>query len=317
MIFINVKGAPGIQKAHKIWIERLKSFSQAQEIRDLDFDFKLIFCSEIVCLPVHFFWVSVLRKMLGLRTVGIFHGFANKQHYSFSKYHFLKIAQWVTWRTTFLRIYNSRMTLETLMKQFRSEMQHNDHVIYPAHSSYTYSGQAVFKRPNIVYFGRMVTSKNVHRIIQKFKDSEIKHSHRLILAGGYIDENVRSELKKLTNEDGIKYIGEYRGHLSLKDLLNQAECDSGFFISWNDQEPFGLVYQEAIELNLLPLLPVQIGFAELLDDKLVEQLTFNSLESAFSSISIISSKVNLVECKMPLDDDICKFLNYTVDYCGF
>lgn len=317
MIFVNVKGAPGIQKAHKIWIERLKSFSQAPEVRDLDFDFKLIFSSEIVCLPVHFFWVSALRKMLGLRTVGIFHGFANMQHYSLSKYHFLKLAQWVTWRTTYLRIYNSRITLETLMEQFRSEVQQNDHVIYPAHSSYTYSDQAVFKRPNIVYFGRMVSSKNVHLIIQKFKDSEIKHSHRLILAGGYIDKNVRSELEKLKNEDGVEYIGEYSSHLSLKDLLKQAGCDSGFFISWNNQEPFGLVYQEAIELNLLPLLPVQIGFTELLDEKLLEQLTFNSLESAFSAISIINFKINLVECKMPLNDDILKFLNYTIVHSVF
>ena len=317
MIFINVKGSPGIQKAHNIWIERLKNFGHAQEIRDLDFEFKLIFCSEIVCLPVHFFWVSALRKLFGLRSVGIFHGFANLQHYSFSKYHFLKFAQWITWRTTYLRIYNSRLTLETLMQQFRSEMQHNDHVIYPAHLSYTYSDQAVFKRPNIVYFGRMVTSKNVHLIIQNFKDSEIKHSHRLILAGGYVDKNVRSELKKLTNEDGIKYIGEYSGHSSLKGLLKQAGCESGFFISWNNQEPFGLVYQEAIELNLLPLLPVQIGFTELLDDKLVEQLTFNSLQSAFSTISTISSKVNLHECKMPLKDDINKFFNYTIDDCEY
>jgi glycosyltransferase involved in cell wall biosynthesis len=163
----------------------------------------------------------------------------------------------------------------------------------------------------------MVTSKNVHLIIQNFKESEIKHSHRLILAGGYVDKNVRSELKKLTNEDGIKYIGEYSSHSSLKSLLKQVGCDSGFFISWNNQEPFGLVYQEAIELNLLPLLPVQIGFTELLDDKLVEQLTFNSLENAFSAISTISPKVSLHECQMPLKDDINKFFNYTVDDRGY
>jgi hypothetical protein len=161
----------------------------------------------------------------------------------------------------------------------------------------------------------MVAAKTVHLIIQKFKNSELKHSHNLILAGGYMDKAVQSELNKLTNDDQITYIGKYNGHLSLKRRLKNIGCDNGFFISWNTQEPFGLVYQEAIELNLLPVFPIHIGFTEILKNSLAKQLSFSSLESAFSAIHKIPLEFNLQECKEPPADDIQKFLNYTADDC--
>ena len=317
MIFINVKNAPGLQKAHRIWIKRMKHFVDDRYVRDQDFILKLLFCSEVVCLPVHFFWLAAIRKILGLRTVGVFHGFANIQHYSFIRYHFLKIAQWITWKTTSLHIYNSKFTFETLMQQFRSEKKQNDFVIYPAHKSYCFSKDINAKGDNILYFGRMVTAKNVHLIIENFRNSEIKDSYKLILAGGFMDKAIARELHNLKNNAQIQYIGGYDDHLSLRDKLKQIGCDGGFFVSWNTQEPFGLVYQEAIELNLLPLLPMQIGFTEILDERLTEKLTFKSLESAFSAISKTKSTFKVIECDKPLADDIKKFIDCTVDDLGF
>ena len=74
------------------------------------------------------------------------------------------------------------------MQQFRSEKKQNDFVIYPAYVICLKNINA--KGDNILYFGRMVTAKNVHLIIENFRNSEIKDSYKLILAGGFMDKAI-------------------------------------------------------------------------------------------------------------------------------
>ena len=307
MIFVNVKNAPGIEKAHQIWVERMRGEEHSSRVRDHCFLIKFIFCSEVLCLPVHFFWLCALRKILRLRTVGVFHGFANKEHYSPLRYYLLKIAQWITWRTTNIHVYNSKLTLNCLMHDFQSERQNNDFIIYPTQKAYRSIEVSSFECRHVVYFGRMVAAKNVHLIMREFKKSRVACSHKLILFGGFVDKTVQTELEELETNGRILYFGDYHNHLSLREKLKKLGCSNGFFISWNESEPFGLVYQEAIELGLLPLLPFRAGFAEIIPERIAKQICFDSLESAFSAIAENRFRAKLGELKRSPVDDINAF----------
>lgn len=307
MIFVNAKNAPGIIKAHIVYAERINNLFGNVIAQARSLEIHLIFSREVLCVPVHFFWVAFVRRLCGLPTVAVFHGFATVQHYSFLRYHTLRLAQWITWKFTFFHIYNSNVTLETLMRQLSITRTHNDFVIYPCRNVYKPSKKLRGKRNNIVFFGRMVKAKNVHLIIEKFKNLGLKNYFNLILAGGHIEKHIKNLLNHVTIDDNIKYIGEYDGLSSLREKLNKIGCNDGYFISWNNQEPFGLVYEEAIELNFLPLFPDQVGFTEVVDASVTKQITFTSLDDAFRAIPKMVSGLALTQSSDNVVDDIKEF----------
>ena len=101
-------------------------------------------------------------------------------------------------------------------------------------------------RKIILSVGRLENEKNYEKLIGVF--SKLKNSNLILIIVG--SGSLEQELKKLTNNLNISNRVIFAGHVSRQDIWNYY-LDADLFILLSKSEGLGLVFHEAMYMNVL------------------------------------------------------------------
>ena len=103
------------------------------------------------------------------------------------------------------------------------------------------------KSNSILFVGRLAKDKNVDQLIRAYAKCDLADS--LLIIGDGPEKYTLEQLAKRTNKPVL-----FTGRLSQKEIV-KAYLESEVFVSLNRQEPFGIVYLEALAANCKIICP--------------------------------------------------------------
>lgn len=242
VLFLN-PASVGIRRSHGImadWLNQSATASCSVRIRDA-----LSPKVEVVFLAVHHFYLIVLLRLCRKRVVFVCHGLPNREHYKFWKFHLIRVLIRICEIMSSTNVYVS----DRLRNNKKGYTFHNITNSIQCQSVKVDNSQCVF-------FGRISEHKGLEAIIKTAKNCP---DVRFVFFG-YIEKEVREKFSTALTESNICYHGAFSSYQELEDYNLQGSI----FISLNMHEPFGMVYLEAIELGLIPIVPRLSGAAEVI-----------------------------------------------------
>ncbi len=254
IFIITPNSSLGIIASHQILTkELLKNFNSVYNKNSI-YDFlKYIFDFKIFIFPVHYWYLGILCRLIGKKVIFICHGKPCKSHYKIIRFYSLVLLVKLSEYISSFSIY---VSLSTKGKS-------SGYIFHNIDNNYHFEINNKFFSNNIIFFGRIDPSKGIRDIFRLVNKINRTNSKFNFLIAGCVTSSFHTEFEKLlTLHKFAVYLGEYKNNDELKLLLHG---NSGIFLSLNFNEPFGIVYLEALKLGLLPIIPAGSGFSEVCD----------------------------------------------------
>lgn len=250
IFIITPRASPGIVASHAMLSRQIsKYFEGVKNETNIKFFFKYLFKFKIIIFPVHYWYLGILCRLFGKKVIFICHGRPTKSHYANIRFFILVALIKLSELISNFSIYVSNST----------RGKSPGYVIHNIEKNYFFHINN-FSPNTIFFFGRVDPSKGIREIfnlVDCLNISDIKYS--LKIAGRITDKFLPEFMKLMENHSFATYLGEYKNHEELKSIFKNH---AGFFLSLNFNEPFGIVYLEALKLGLIPIVPSGSGFLE-------------------------------------------------------
>lgn len=239
---------------------------------------------DVVFLAVHHFYLIIFLRLIRKRVVFVCHGLPNKLHYKFWKFHLIKA----------LIFYCESMSSANVYVSHRLKNNKKGYVFHNMANSMECQSIQV-NNSQCIFFGRISKTKGVESIIETAKNNP-RTSFTFF---GYIEKEIMEKFSAALGDSNIHYGGPFSSY----DELERYNLKGSIFISLNMYEPFGIVYLEAMELGLIPVVPSLSGAAEvisgapLIDDKSDLMSVIRNLEgkTVVLSTSLNDDRIKLLD----------------------
>ena len=232
--------------------------------------------THLFILPIHYFVLLLILKVMGFHVVFICHGRSNLKHNGLIKHIILTAITSILERVSDANIYvsnvartdNKGFVFHNILNSKKFNLRINTKTIY--------------------YFGRICESKGVERILELAVEMP-EYSFKFL---GSIEAKFTNFRAIIENIENCEYKGSYDKFEELKNIVKPGSI----FLSLNFNEPFGITYLEALELNLIPIVPRNSGFSEVFTGGIMvlpETNLATIIETAFGRM--YNMEVNLVD----------------------
>jgi glycosyltransferase involved in cell wall biosynthesis len=276
ILILNKEHATGIKNANTILAKRLEdtvdveltTVSRANAWQVLMHRAPVIFSFHFIHL-IFIRWVLFRKR----RDVFFCHGAVEWRDYSLVKFSVLKAIYACAHKLSAAVLYVSENTRHRVA--VRAKQSYIIRNVDRASRTY----QVHLKdEPDFVYFGRLHQAKNIPAIAELAEMYGARFGYQpKIYIWGPGDLTIVDKVKAKT---GLQVI--YKGTFS--DLQEIAvECNGNIFFSGNENEPFGIAYLDALELNMVPILPEKAGASEVLEGGVLKYASLDALKTQIRS----------------------------------
>ena len=276
ILILNKEHATGIKNANTILAKRLEDtvdvaltpVSRANAWQVVSHRAPVIF-------SFHFIHLIFIRWVLFRKRQDVFfcHGAVEWTDYSLVKFAVLKTVYACAHKLSAAVLYVSENTRNRVALRAKKAciIRNVDR------ASRTYQVQLKDK-PDFVYFGRLHQAKNIPAIAELADIYGARFDYQpKIYIWGPGDLTIVATVKAKTDLQVI-----YKGTFSnLQEIA--AECDGNIFFSGNENEPFGIAYLDALELNMVPVLPEKAGASEVLEGGVLKYASLDGLKRKIRS----------------------------------
>lgn len=283
-LIILTPNSPGIQRSHDLLCQYLSG--RGVEINtklDLSLKQKNI---NIYILPIHYYYILFILKILRFNVIFMCHGRSSLAHNGFLKHTALTFLTGLVEKISDHNIFVSKNTKGSAKGLIFHNIIRN--------KKYTLS----VNNKTVYYFGRICKSKGVPEILKLAREiSDFK-----FIFFGQIEKNYNSFQSELLGNNNCEYGGSYQNIAELKELVQPGSV----FMSLNRNEPFGITYIEALELQLLPIVPEGAGVTDVMSGGVV----INNKTNLSETLEEIFGKKFNIELKVDDDrDTIAEFFD--------
>ncbi|MEK9570454.1 MAG: glycosyltransferase family 4 protein [Paracoccaceae bacterium] len=260
--------------------------------------------SDVLIVSFRNLTLAIFRALLKKKTIIYFHGFPILRHYNLARYILLSAVYVIFNKIAFAKIYNSKFT-KSFAQTHKTSI--NDFVIYPMFSEVKFSLN--LPQPRFVYFGRIDEAKRVDVALQIVRKVHEKNPEiaPLIHTFGKVSPKYKYRFDKLLQTEQVKWHGEYKSYEELKKHTHNSIC-----LFCNELETFGVVFQEAMMLNMVPLVPSSCGFAEVLSNGDLKYDPDNTTQAAEKILDLLNYKSGL-NLKLHDNSDTENFISFLIN----
>ncbi len=196
---------------------------------------------------------SIVLSFFFRKSLIFVHGYPEKSHYSSLRRSFILLAYYLSFKNSLGVIFVSKLT----KNKFSSFYCKNKFVIHNIDKPIKRLN--ITPKKKLIYWGRVIPEKGLDKILNLFsilKDSDPNWEFEFWGYGKF------PYINRLINS-GASYKGSFKDISEIKS--KSINLNGSFFISLNDNEPFGISYIEALMLGCIVVIPRYAGANEVLE----------------------------------------------------
>ena len=239
------------------------------------------------CWKPHLFLVFIIAKIMSIKLVFSPHGMLDP--YSFNQKKIKKLFAWILYQKLLINfsdlvIVNSKIEKSNILNKINI----NKKILVIKHGVLIDKSfrikKSVNKKIKFIFFSRIHPSKNLHSIINIWKNNYFFNKYELDIYGEITDQKYFRKINyHIKNEKNINYKGV------IKNSVQKILVNYDVFLHPSESENFGLVILEAMSAGLFLIVNKKLDWKDLAKKGYCYNIIFNS-SNLIEKILILEKK---------------------------